>query len=103
MVALPSRTPHTDFGLSEDSTKETCAAIVAKLQGSGISNSLVTVGDSEELTNEIHSQAKHGVISALGKDDPSVSVINSFFDNIENPFAHLNTEWKIFQPKIWSG
>lgn len=44
-----------------------CASIVAKLQGSGISNSLVSsiVGYLDELTSEIYSQAKHTAISAL--------------------------------------
>lgn len=57
-------------------TKEMCASIVAKLQGSGISNSLVSsiVGDLEELTSEIRSQAKHTAISALPITDPNISV-----------------------------
>lgn len=68
-----------DSGLSKDPTKEMCASIVAKLQGSGISNSLVSsiVGDLEELTSEIRSQAEHTAI-----------------EDYENPFTNLNTEWK---------
>lgn len=50
--------------------------------------------DLEELTSKIQSQAKHSVISALPKDYPNVSVINECFEKFENPFAHLNTEWK---------
>lgn len=47
-------------GLLKYPTKEMCASIVAKLRGSGNFNSLVSsvVGDLEELTSEIRSQAK---------------------------------------------
>lgn len=67
-----------DSGITKDPTKEMCASIVAKLQGSGISNSLVSsiVGDLEELTSELRSQAKHTAISALPITDPNISVIN---------------------------
>lgn len=86
----------SDSGLAKDPTKEMCASIVAKLQGSGISNSLVSsiVGDLEELTSELRSQAKHTVISALPVTDPNISVINESFEKFENPFTNLNTEWK---------
>lgn len=85
-----------DSGVRKDPTKEMCASIVAKLQGSGISNSLVSsiVGDLEELTSELRSQAKHTTVSALSVTDPNVSVINETFENFENPFTNLNTEWK---------
>lgn len=85
-----------DSGLTKDPTKEMCASIVAKLQGSGISNSLVSsiVGDLEELTSELRSQAKHTIISALPTTDPNISMINDSFEKFENPFTNLNTEWK---------
>lgn len=69
---------------------------MAKLQGSGISNSLVSsiVGDLEELTGQLHSEAKHCVLSALPTSDPSVPVINTCFEKLQNPFTNLNTEWK---------
>ena len=78
---------------TNDQTNEMCASIVAKLQGSGISNSMVSsiVGDLEELTSQLRSQAKDKVISALPVTDPNISVINESF---ENPFTNLNTEWK---------
>ncbi len=71
--------------------------IVAKLQGSGISNSLVSsiVGDLEEPASEIRSQAKHNVISALSKTDSNISMINDCFEKFENLFTDLNTEWKL--------
>lgn len=86
----------SDSGLTKDPTKEMCTSIVAKLQGSGISNSLVSsiVGDLEELTNELRSQAKHFAISSLPLSDPNVFVINEKFEKFENPFTNLNTEWK---------
>lgn len=92
-----SVTPESSVsGLLNDPAKEVCASIVAKLQGSGISNTLVSsvVGDLEELTSEIRSQAQQKVISALPKTDPRVSVINECFEKSENPFTDLNTEWK---------
>lgn len=66
----------SDVGPRKDPTKEMCASIVAKLQGSGISNSLVSsiIGDLEELRGELHSQAKQNVLSAIPKTDPNVSV-----------------------------
>ncbi|XP_014904683.1 uncharacterized protein LOC106957746 isoform X2 [Poecilia latipinna] len=86
----------TSSEINKDQTKEMCASIVAKLQGSGISGSLVSsiVGDLEELTNEIHLKAKETAISALPKTDPNISVINDSFEQFENPFTNLNTEWK---------
>ncbi|XP_051947286.1 uncharacterized protein LOC127618717 [Xyrauchen texanus] len=87
---------NNDSELTKDSTKELCESIVAKLQGSGISNSLVTsiVGDLEELTDTLHSQAKHNMLSALPTSDPYKFVINESFEKLENPFTNLNTEWK---------
>lgn len=81
---------------TKDSTKEMCASIVARLQGSGIANSLVSsiVGDLEELTSELRSQAKQTVLGVLTSSDPNISQINASFDKLENPFAGLNTEWK---------
>lgn len=74
---------NNDLGLTKDSTKELCESIVAKLQGSGISNCLVSsiVGDLGELTGQLHSEAKHSVLSALPTSDPSVPVINTCFEN----------------------
>lgn len=73
-----------------------CESIVAKLQSSGIPNSLVSsiVGDLEELTDELHSQAKNNILSALPINDPYKSVINDSCKKLENPFTNLNTEWK---------
>ncbi|XP_053097912.1 uncharacterized protein LOC113523917 [Pangasianodon hypophthalmus] len=77
-------------------TTELCESIVAKLQSSGIPNSLVSsiVGDLEDLTDELHSQAKHNMLSALPTSDPYKSVIDESFKKIENTFTNLNTEWK---------
>lgn len=85
-----------DSVLTRDSSKEMCASIVAKLQGSGLSNSLVSslVGDLEELTSELRSEAKQAILSALPTKDSSISLINECFENFENPFTNLNTEWK---------
>ncbi len=87
---------NNDSGLTKNSTKELCESIVAKIQASGIPNSLVSsiVGDLEELTDELKSQAKQNVLSALPTNDPYKTVINESFEKLENPFTNLNTEWK---------
>lgn len=54
-----------------------CASIVAKLQGSGISSGLVSsVGDLEELTRDLRSQAKQAVLEVLPAADPSITSID---------------------------
>lgn len=96
-VSSSSNVPESsDSRFTGDLSKEMCASIVAKLQGSGISNSLVSslVGDLEELTSELRSEAKQAIISALPTTDPNISVINKCFEKFENPFTNLNTEWK---------
>ncbi len=84
---------HNDSGLTKNSTKELWESIVAKIQASGIPNSLVSsiVGDLEELTDVLKSQAKQNVLSALPTNDAYKTLINESF---ENPFTNLNTEWK---------
>lgn len=81
---------------TKDSTKDMCTSIVAKLQGSGISSSLLSsiVGDLEELTSSLRTQAKQAVLEVLPAGDPSISLIDSSFKKMENPFVNLNSEWK---------
>ena len=45
---------------NKENTENICASIIAKLQGSGIANSVVSsvVGDLEELASGLHSQVK---------------------------------------------
>ena len=63
-----------DSGINKDQAKEMCASTVAKLEGSGISDSLVSsiVGNLEELTSELRSESKHTSISALPITDPNI-------------------------------
>lgn len=91
-IAIESSDPQ----FTKDSTKDMCTSIVAKLQGSGISSSLVSsiVGDLEELTSDLRSQAKQAVLEVLPAGDPSITSINQCLKNLENPFSSLNTEWK---------
>lgn len=65
-------TESSDPKCSEDFTKDMCTSIVAKLQGSGISSSLVSsiVGDLEELTSDFRSQA---ILKVLPAGDPSIT------------------------------
>lgn len=76
--------------------KNICASIVAKLQGSGIANSVAStiVSDLEEPAMGLHSQVKHEVLSVLPKDDPRRSTLEERLENFQNLLAEFNTETK---------
>jgi len=101
-AVLASATQSPEAGCSEDAsglyrenTKHICESIIAKLQGSGMSNNVVStiVGDLEELATGLHSQLKHEILSALPKDGPVRSTLDGL-ENFENPFVNFNTESK---------
>lgn len=93
-------TQNPEAGCFEDNGqflyKEICSSIVAKLQGSGMANSLVStiVSDLEELATGLHSQVKHEVLSIVSADDPVRSRLEDSLENFENPFDSFNTESK---------
>lgn len=74
-------------------TQNICASIIAKLQGSGIANSVVSsvVGDLEELASGLHSQVKQQVLSAVPKDNPVRAALEKDLETFENPFINFNT------------
>ena len=82
-------------GLNKEHTKNISASIVAKLQESGMANSLVStiVSDLEELATGLHSQVKQEILSAVPKDNPIRSTLEGL-DTFENPFVSFNTETK---------
>lgn len=77
---------------NKEITENICASIIAKLQGSGIANSVVSsvVSDLEELACELHSQVKRQVLSAVSPDNPVREKLEAF----DNPFVNFNTESK---------
>lgn len=83
-------------GLYQEHTKNICASIVNKLQGSGIANSVIStiVSNLEELAMGLHSQVKHEILSILPKDDSIRSTLEERLENFENPFVEFNTETK---------
>lgn len=87
---------HNGLVLLRENTKDICASIIAKLQGSGMANSVVStiVSDLEELATGLHSQVKHEILSVVPKDDPIKSTLEEGLENFENPFVSFNTETK---------
>ena len=82
-------------GVNKEHTKNISASIVAKLQESGMANSLVStiVSDLEELATGLHSQVKQEILSAVPKDNHIRSTLEGL-DTFENPFVRFNTETK---------
>ena len=81
---------------NQENTENICATIIAKLQGSGIANSVVSsvVGDLEELASGLHSQVKQQVLSAVPKDNPVRAKLEKDLQTFENPFINFSTESK---------
>ena len=73
-----------------------CASIIAKLQGGGASNNLVSaiVGDLEEFTTEMHDHLKHSALSVLPSNSPGSKEVEQSFEYFQNPFSFLNSESK---------
>lgn len=80
----------------KEENKDICASIIAKLQGSGLANSVVStiVSDLEEFATGLHSQVKNKMISLVPKDDPLRSALQKHTEHFENPFISFNTETK---------
>lgn len=53
--------------MSKDQAKDMCAAIIAKLQGSGVANNVVlsVVESMEDYVSEVHANLKEQVLSAV--------------------------------------
>ena len=81
---------------SRRETADICASIVAKLQCSGVANSLVSsvVSDLEDLTTEMHTQTRQDVISVIPPNNPVRSAFEESLAHFESPFSMFNTETK---------
>lgn len=89
-------------------TQEMCnASIIARLQSSGVTTSVVTsvVADLEELVYEMHSNIKSDVMNLLPADDfATTSKMEDCFNNLDNPLTHLSSEhkWKKYFKEKWA-
>lgn len=102
---------HNESGVSVIDTKTICASIIAKLQSSGVSNSIVSniVGEMEEFAAGIHSQVKQDVLLALPADDQVRVAVEHSLNKFENPVTNFNTDtkrityfskkWGVIEPK----
>lgn len=87
---------NSESSLSKEHAKDLAASIIAKLQGSGVANSVVStiVCDLEELITGLHSQIKHDVLSVIPTDNHTRSAVEESLGSFENSFIHFNTETK---------
>lgn len=92
-------------GMSKDQAKHMCASIIAKLQGSGVANTVVlsVVESMEEYVNEVHANLKEEVLNAVPAENPSRSAVEEVFNNTLNPFSDLNTnsKWTKYFSEKW--
>ncbi len=77
-----------------------CASVIAKLQGSGVSNNVIlsVVESMEECLNEFHTSFKNQILNVV----PECNVEN-VLANLKNPFSDLNTnsKWKKYFCEQW--
>ncbi|XP_030606887.1 uncharacterized protein LOC115795207 [Archocentrus centrarchus] len=96
--------PSTSF-MSNEQAKDMCASVVAKLQGSGVSNNVVlsVVESMEDYVNELHKKLKEQVMSAVPSDSPCRNAVEEVFSNVFNPFSELNTnsKWTKYFTEKW--
>lgn len=96
--------PSTSF-MSNEQAKDMCASVVAKLQGSGVSNNVVlsVVESMGDYVNELHKKLKEQVMSAVPSDSPCRNAAEEVFSNIFNPFSELNTnsKWTKYLTEKW--
>ena len=82
-----------------------CASVIAKLQGSGVANTVIlsVVESMEECLNDIHTSIKRQVLEVVPEGNPSRSAVEEVLENLENPFADLNTDskWKKYFYSKW--
>ncbi|XP_056439497.1 uncharacterized protein LOC130376301 isoform X1 [Gadus chalcogrammus] len=86
-------------------SKHMCASVIAKLQGSGVANTVIlsVVESMEECLNDIHTSIKRQVLEVVPEGNPSRSAVEEVLENLENPFADLNTDskWKKYFYSKW--
>lgn len=89
-----------------------CSSVIAQVQAAGVSENIVQylTCSMEEVVNDVHVQTQDAVLKCLSSEvnEQTLNKVKECFENIENPFTHLNTEtkrqryfenkWKIVEP-----
>ncbi len=117
MPALPMSGPNSSssfgvLGTHEDLSntdcsvsKKMCASVIAKLQGSGVSNNVIlsVVESMEECLNEVHTSFKNQILNVVPECNPSRMPVENVLANLKNPFSDLNTnsKWKKYFCEQW--
>ncbi len=73
-----------------------CASVIAKLQGSGVSNNVIlsVVESMEECLNEVHTSFKNQILNVVPECNPSRMPVENVLADLKNPFSDLNTNSK---------
>ena len=91
--------------ISKDQSKEMCASIIAKLQGSGVANSVIlsVVESMEEYVDEVHTNLKEQVLSVVPPDNACRIAVEEVFKNVHNSFTDFNTDskWRKYFSDKW--
>lgn len=100
--------------LTQNPLDRMCGSIVAHLQTSGLSESVVQtiVCSMEEVVNDVQSQAREAVLQVFSpetKESEIYKKIEHSLNKLDNPFSTLNTEtkrqkyydekWEMVEPK----
>lgn len=89
-----------------------CSSLVAEVKACGLPESRVEsiVSSMEEIVNSARSEAEDAVIACVSSEvaEQTIGKVQDCFENLDNPFSHLNTEtkrqsyfkrkWKIVEP-----
>lgn len=96
--SCPAENPEcsTNATSNRQNTQEMCASLIAKLRSSGMPTKVVTsvVENLEELVHELHSNIRDDVANLVPDDENIQAKFENYFESLENPFTHLNTETK---------
>ncbi|XP_051566959.1 uncharacterized protein LOC127448461 isoform X1 [Myxocyprinus asiaticus] len=86
-------------------SKEMCASIIAKLQGSGVSNNVIlsVVESLKECLNDVHTFIRSKILKVVPECNPIRIAVENVLVKLQNPFSDLNTDskWKKYFCAKW--
>lgn len=96
---VSAETAESALGLSLPDLVNSCASVIADLKTAGVGQSVVNfaVISMEDIVHDIHQYAKEKVIKHVCSDERQTEMckkIEACFDELENPFTVLNSEYK---------
>lgn len=108
----PPETVTSHIPIEKRQILDMCTSVIAQIQATGVPESTVQclASSMEEHVNDIHAHAKEAVVECLSPDASKevLEKVEDCFEQLENPFSHLNTEskrmrhfeekWKIVEP-----